>query len=450
MNLAVLKNEARECVKRMDDRLTAAIGENRELTAEEETANAEDEKRLDLLEKQIAQVERLNARATKLGPVTAAVVAGIATATVPAAPAAAAPASPISFQHNGLIYANARPRLDDGGFANLAEFATAVRFANPGAGQAYRVDERLAAPTNVHMETGDAAGSYLVPPEFRQQIVDLVFSGEDPIMNLIQPDPTSSNRVVGLGDESTPWGNSGIQAYWRSEAEQMTPSRMNLTPRETALNELYAFVLATEELLEDAPRIATLLTVKAAAAIRWKAVDAFMYGDGIAKPLGWMSSPALITVAKENSQTADTIVADNVAKMFARMLNPTQANWIANGDIMPSLMKLKNEADQPVWFPNFQVAPGGTLLGRPVLFTEHAQSLGDKGDLQFVNANGYEAFRKQNGITFAESIHLYFDYNIRAFRWVLRVGGQPVLRAPVQPAHGSATKSHFVALAERA
>ncbi|MEO7468514.1 MAG: phage major capsid protein, partial [Sphingobium limneticum] len=299
-------------------------------------------------------------------------------------------------------------------------------------------------------ETGDAAGSYLVPPEFRQQIVDLVFSGEDPIMNLIQPDPTASNRVVGLGDESTPWGNSGIQAYWRSEAEQMTPSRMNLTPRETNLNELYAFVLATEELLEDAPRIATLLTTKAAAAIRWKAVDAFMYGDGIAKPLGWMSSPALITVAKEGSQTADTIVADNVAKMFARMINPTQGNWIANGDIMPSLMKLKNEADQPVWFPNFQVAPGGTLLGRPVLFTEHAQSLGDAGDLQFVNANGYEAFRKQNGITFAESIHLYFDYNIRAFRWVLRVGGQPVLRAPVQPAHGSATKSHFVALAERA
>jgi hypothetical protein len=51
------------------------------------------------------------------------------------------------------------------------------------------------------VETGDAAGSYLVPPEFRQQIVDLVFSGEDPIMNLIQPDPTASNRVVGLGDE---------------------------------------------------------------------------------------------------------------------------------------------------------------------------------------------------------------------------------------------------------
>ena len=95
-------------------------------------------------------------------------------------------------------------------------------------------------------------------------------------------------------------------------------------------------------------------------------------------------------------------------------------------------------------------APGGRLLGRPILFTEHAKTVGDKGDLQLVNPNGYEAFRKQSGVQFAESIHLYFDYNIRAFRWIFRIGGQPVLSAPVSPAKGSNTKSHFVALADRA
>ncbi|QEH80838.1 phage major capsid protein [Sphingomonas sp. C8-2] len=135
--------------------------------------------------------------------------------------------------------------------------------------------------------------------------------------------------------------------------------------------------------------------------------------------------------------------------MFARMINPTQASWLANGDIMPAIMELKNEANQPVWFPNYQIAPGGILLGRPVLFTEHCQTLGDLGDLQFVNPNGYEAFRKQS-VQFAESIHLYFDYNIRAFRWVFRAGGQPVLQKPVDPARGTNTKSHFVSLAERA
>ena len=216
------------------------------------------------------------------------------------------------------------------------------------------------------------------------------------------------------------------------------------------LNELYAFVLATEEVLEDAPRLQDLLTRESGAAIRYKAGDAFMYGDGIEKPLGWMASDALVTVGKEGGQAADTIVRQNVGKMYARMINPGQAHWLANSDIMPTIMDMKTDLGQPVWFPNYQDAPGGTLLGRPVHFTEHARTVGDLGDLQFINPMGYQAYRKQNGVVFADSIHLYFDYNIRAFRWIFRVGGQPLLSAAVAPANGGNTKSHFVGLAARA
>lgn len=430
MNLALLKKEARETSQRMQDRLAKAIEEDRDLTEDEEKDQAGDQTKLDRQTANITKMETLLASTSAIGadPVDA----PVATATVPA---------------------TVKPKLDNGGFRHMGEFAKAVRLANPGAGSSYAVDERLqklAAPTNVHTESGDAAGSYLVPAEYRQDIVDLVFAQDDPVMALFDPSPTSSNRVVGLGDASTPWGTSGIQAYWRVEAEQMTPSKAALTPRETKLNEVYAFVLATEELLEDAPRMGNLLTKQAAGAIRWKAADAFMYGDGIEKPLGYMASNALVTVAKESGQAADSIVRQNIGKMFSRVINPTQASWLANPDIMPSIMDLKSDLGQPLWFPNYQDAPGGTLLGRPVLFTEHAQTIGDKGDLQLVNPNGYEAFRKQNGVSFADSIHLYFDYNIRAFRWIFRIGGQPVLSEPVSPARGSATKSHFVALADRA
>ncbi|UYY60112.1 phage major capsid protein [Sphingomonas sp. S2-65] len=432
INIAVLKTEARAVAKRQQDRLNTAITENRDLTAEEEAADQADAATLARLTASIQRAETAMAAASAIGadPTSPPPATGPPAATVPA---------------------QARPPLDNGGFANLAEFAAAVRFANPQAGQNFRRDDRLAAPANVHMEQGDAAGSYLVPAEFRQQIVNLVFDdGNDPIMDLISPDPTSSNRVIGLGDETTPWGSSGIRAAWRSEGEQMQPSRMELTPRETKLGELYAFVLATEELLEDAPRVSTLLTTHAAAAIRWKAADAFMYGDGIEKPLGWLNSGATIMVQKEAGQAAASIVRQNIAKMFARMIMPTQASWLLNSDVLPSLMEIKTDAGVPLWYPNYQASPGGTLLGRPVIFNEHSRSIGQAGDMQFVNPNGYEAFRKQNGVSFADSIHLYFDYNIRAFRWVFRIGGQPVLSKPVVPANGTTTKSHFVALAERA
>jgi HK97 family phage major capsid protein len=432
MNLAALKNEARTVAKRQQDRLKKAIDENRDLTAEEEAAETEDAATVARLTGQIKRAETLNETLTALGE----------GGTQAAPPAPAQPA--------GRQPGQQRAQLDTGGFASMADFATAVRCANPAAGGAFRVDDRLAAPTNVHMEQGDAAGSYLVPAEFRQQIVDLVFADDDPMVNLFNPDPTASNRVIGLGDETTPWGTSGIQAYWRAEADQMKPSRMQLTPRETVLNELYAFVLATEELLEDAPRIATLLTTKAAAAIRWKLVEAFMFANGVGKPLGFFNSRALITVPKKAGQVADTIIAENIANMFARMIMPSQASWVANSDIMPQLMTLAGANGVPLWMPNYAVSPGGALLGRPIIFNEHSMTLGDKGDLMFVNPNGYESFRKQSGVSFADSIHLYFDYNIRAFRWTFRAGGQPVLTQPVAPAKGVTTKSHFVALDVRA
>lgn len=436
MNLALLRKEARATAERMRGRLEAAIGEDRDLTADEQSAQDDDKAKLARQQARIAELEALETASAGLADTgdTGATAGSVGTvrASVPA---------------------TARPALDNGGFRHLADFAHAVRLANPAAGSSFRMDDRLAnvaAPTNVHGESGDTPGAYLVPAEYRQEIADLVYAGDDPILTLIDPSPTSSNRVVGLGDESTPWGSSGVQAYWRVESEQMTATKAALTPRETKVNELYAFVLATEELLEDAPRVANLLTRKASAAIRWKLAEGYVAGDGVEKPLGFLASDALISVAKEAAQAADTIVRQNVAKMFARMINPTQASWIANPDTMPQLMELKTEAGVPVWFPNYEVAPGGILLGRPVLFTEHNPTVGDVGDLTFVNPNGYEAFRKQNGVQFADSIHLYFDYNVRAFRWIFRAGGQPVLSAPITPPKSSATKSHFVAIAARA
>lgn len=342
------------------------------------------------------------------------------------------------------------------GFGNLAEFALAVRNASPGASN-FQIDERLsrfAAPSNFHRETGSTDG-YQVPPQYRAEVWDVV-NADDPanLLNLVDAEPTVSNAVEMLADESTPWGASGVQAYWRSEGSQMSPSRLSQQSRTVKLGELYAFVLATEELLEDAPRLNARLTNKSGLAIRWKASDAIMWGDGVGKPLGYMNSAALVSVAEETTQIADTIVAGNVAKMYARMLaaGMPRAIWLVNSDVLPQLMTM-TLGNQPIWTPpstGFANAPGGMLFGRPVVPTEHCKTLGDKGDIQLIDPMGYYAARKQAGVQFASSMHLYFDYNIQAFRWTFRLGGQPYLSAPVSPAEGSATKSHFIVLDERA
>lgn len=340
------------------------------------------------------------------------------------------------------------------GFDNLADFALSVMRASDQGGAV--MDPRLSAmyqaqPANFHQEQGAAEG-YMVPPEFRETIWQLVFADEA-ILATVDMEPTSQNSVGIIKDESTPWGSSGVQANWRVEASKMTASKLDTKQIFLQLNELFAFVLATEELLQDAPRLNTRLTTKAAQAIRWKADDAVVNGDGVGKMLGWTKSAALVSVAKEGGQAADTIQTENVAKMFSRMLpmGLGRAYWLLNSDALPQIMTMVI-GQHAIWTPpnGFIAAPAGLLLGRPLRLSEHAQTLGDKGDIQFIDPLGYYATRKQQGVEFAESMHLFFDYNMRAFRWVFRLAGQPYLSAPVTPPNSPTTKSHFVVLDERA
>ncbi|MDN5849949.1 MAG: phage major capsid protein [Nitrococcus sp.] len=346
------------------------------------------------------------------------------------------------------------PVAASAGFDSLAEFAIAVKDAcHPGGLGA--PDARLAAmyqaaPTNFHQEGGSADG-YMVPAQFREEISTLVFSEPD-LLTLVSPEPTSSNQVELLADETTPWGSTGVQANWRAEGAQMSPSRLETEGRAVKLHELYAYVLATEELMQDAPRLNARLTTQAARAIRWKASEAIVNGTGVGQPLGYFVSGALVSVAKETSQAADTINATNVAKMYSRNLNPGRALWLANSDTLPQLMTM-TISNQPIWTPpnaGFAQAPGGMLLGRPIILSEHADTVGDKGDIHFIDPMGYYAATKRGGIAFASSIHLYFDYGVQAFRWTFRFGGQPFLSAPVSGDKSANTKSHFVVLDARA
>lgn len=335
-----------------------------------------------------------------------------------------------------------------GGFKSLGEFAAAVHGTVLG-GQS---DERLVAVANTHQGGGSAGEGFSLPPQYRDEIWELVTEFDD-FGPLIDEEPTSARQVKGMADETTPWGSSGIQAYWRAEGAQMDPTKQAKQERTTHLHDMYTLALATDELLEDAPRLEARLGRKAAQAIAWKKNLAIVEGNGVGQPLGWMKSDALVSVAKESGQAADTINAANVVKMYSRLLMVPGGRpfWMANSDTLPQLMTM-TIGDKPVWMPGTGLAdaPNGTLMGLPLRLMEYAKTLGDKGDLQLIQPQGYYGARRVSGVSYATSIHLYFDYGIQAFRWMFRYGGQPHLSAPVSPNNGAATKSHFVVLDERA
>ncbi|MBK8123928.1 MAG: phage major capsid protein [Dokdonella sp.] len=345
------------------------------------------------------------------------------------------------------------------GFNNLGEFALAVK-ENP-----HHRDIRDAALATYGNEGVGTDGGFAVPPEYREQITSLV-TGEDSFLSRCDAVPTSRSTVIVPTDEDTAWGTSGgVRVYRRAEAATMTQSAINLKEVSVRVEELYALVPVTDQLLEDAPMLGRFLTTKAGEKIDYRITDEIINGTGSqGQNLGILNAPCLVTVSKENSQAANTVVAANVLKMFSRMPDRVRRNavWVINQDIEAQLLSLslefKSSAGAGIAAGASAIIPegglrydqtNGTLQGRPILSTEACATLGDKGDIILAYLPGYFAPYKAGGIKEAMSMHLWFDQGITAFRWSFRIGGQPWLSAPIARAKGSNTLSHFVTLEDR-
>jgi HK97 family phage major capsid protein len=137
------------------------------------------------------------------------------------------------------------------------------------------------------------------------------------------------------------------------------------------------------------------------------------------------------------------------------------AVWLINEDVTQQLMQMtvnvqnvagtENVGGWPVFVPPGRLsdAPFGALLGRPIVPTQACQTLGTVGDIIFASLGQYAAIIKAGGIQAVTSIHVFFDYDMTAFKFVFRMGGQPWWSTTLAAKNGSNTYSPFVALQTR-
>jgi HK97 family phage major capsid protein len=347
------------------------------------------------------------------------------------------------------------------GFAHFGQFLSAVRGASmrPNA-----MDERLAigaAATTYGNESTGADGGFLVPPQYATEIMGVINAGES-LLSRTRQIPVSGNQFIMPANEETAHGTTGVQAYWDAEAATLTQTKPIFKNIEIKLQRLTALVPVTEESLEDAPALGTWVNMLAGEKMAYKVTNAILNGNGVGVPLGILSAPCLVTVAKETSQAASTVLAANALKMFSRMPSVNRANavWIINQDVEPLLPQMtvnvknvagtENVGGGPIFLPPGGISGSqyGTLLGRPIVMTEASPALSSAGDIVLADMSQYIAITK-GGVRADQSMHFYFDQNMRAFRFVLRMGGQPWLSAAMARANGSNTLSHFVALGAR-
>lgn len=341
------------------------------------------------------------------------------------------------------------------GFAHVGEYFQAVTGAGFAAKEGGAIDSRLAplaGAASTFGSTGTGAdGGFRIPDEFNTKVREYAFN-EDSFLGLADTNPISGNSMVYPTDETTPWGSDGVTVNTTAEGAAATPSKPISKVKQLRLNKVVSLVPITNELLDDAVAMGAYVSRKMGQKIGWDVNNQLMNGTGAGNALGVQNSGALVTVAKETSQVADTVVAMNVAKMYARNIGRTKAVWVVNDDVLPQIMTLSLDGNLLYAPPStgFSAAPNGTLMGRPIIPSQTAQTVGDAGDINFIDWSQYVAITKSSGIEYSESIHLYFDADTTAFKAVFRFDGAPWYDAAVTPANGSNTLSHFVTLAARA
>lgn len=344
------------------------------------------------------------------------------------------------------------------GFKSFGEQMLAVyRAACPSGSVDPRLTVRAASGLS---ESVPSDGGFLVQQDFVGELLKRTYQ-TGVLASRCRKIPLSTNAnglKINAVDESSRangarWG--GIQAYWENEADQLAGSKPKFRTMDLSLKKLTGLCYVTDELLQDAAALESVLMQGFAEEFGFKVDDAILNGNGAGQPLGILNSDSLVAVAKESGQAAGTIVVENIVKMWSRCWGRSRQNavWFINQEIEPQLYTLRlmtGDNGVPVYMPANGLAdkPYSTLFGRPVIPLEQCSALGTKGDIILADLSQYLLIDK-GGINAASSIYVRFLYDESVFRFIYRVDGQPVWNKPLQPYKGSGTLSPFVALADR-
>lgn len=309
---------------------------------------------------------------------------------------------------------------------------------------------------NAFGSTIPADGGFLIPEVLRSELLQVALetSITRPLARVI---PMESLRVPVPAIDSTSNVSSvfgGVVCYWTEEGATLTETSASFSRVVLDAKKLTGYAEMPNELIADATAFGSFFNQIFPQAMAFYEDDAFINGSGAGEPEGWLNGGASVSVTKETNQPADTIVWENIVKMYARML-PTSlktAVWIVAPNTFAELATMAlsvGTGGSAIWLNNGAAGPPMTILGRPVIVSEKVPALGNAGDVNFVDL-GYYLIGDRQVMQVQSSPHYKFANDKTAFRVIERVDGRPWLQSAITPKNNGDTLSPFVKLGERA
>lgn len=357
---------------------------------------------------------------------------------------AVAQSQPFAGRHHAELFGKPTAAADEG-WKGFDDFRATVHGG--------RADPRVVAATSMGGAVG-SDGGFLIPGQFTAELLDASLEDEvvRPLARVYPMTQGNERKIAGFDGRDHGDDLHGLRGVWLEESGTSTRQKAKTRLLRLIAHKLGIYAQASNELIADGMTFEELLGQAMREAIGFDLDEAFLNGNGVAKPLGVLNDPATITIAKEIGQGADTVSYDNLKNMFARMhpAGRRRAVWVANSTAIPELLGLSlviGTGGSAV--PVMSEGSDGSfrILTRPVIFTEKVPALGDRGDISLVDFSQYAIGMRKEAVLDRSNGPGWFE-DEGSYRMILRVDGRGRWAAPLAPRNG-ATLSWAVTLIDR-
>ena len=247
-----------------------------------------------------------------------------------------------------------------------------------------RTGMSLGLEVKAGLSSAPTSGGYIVPPETERAIERRLMAGS-PMREI------ATVRTVASGVFRKPVSTAGIASGWVAE----TAARPETDPATLALLEfpaadLYASPAATQSLLDDALiNLDDWLAAEVEDAFAAQETEAFVTGDGVNKPRGFLSYPTVTDASHAWGRIG--FVASGAAGAFGgvsatdrlvdliyapRAQYRPNARFVMNRRTVSVIRKFKDADGNYIWSPATRPGETASLLGYAVTEIETMPDLG--------------------------------------------------------------------------
>ena len=246
-------------------------------------------------------------------------------------------------------------------------FTGEVKSANSQAWASFIRTGETSALEGKSFASSEGDGSLIAPVETETRI-DSVLAETSPMRRL------ATIRTIGASLFRKPVSTSGATAGWVGETdprvETETPS---LALLEFPAGELYAMPAATQALLDDSVAdVDAWLAEEVRDVFSAQETAAFVNGDGVNKPRGFLTEPGLGVI--EPSVLDTDALIDLIYAPGSRYR--ANGSFVMNRRTINAVRKFKDADGNYIWQPSLAAGSPSTLLGYPLVEMEDMPDIG--------------------------------------------------------------------------